>query len=142
MLWHGVLYRRTSTPSEVWVSVLPNRTDRIKYKYIYNPNRSLKHDHLYRKHETYFLQPSAKQYPLAPKLLASSAPTTLSCLVGCERDNTYYLSQWLPWCKHCVTHPQPRKLRVKTQNPEQHWHAPPLCSRQPVRGVFERKRLR
>ena len=28
------------------------------------------------------------------------------------------------------------------EKPEQHWHAPPLCTKQPVRGGFERKRLR
>ena len=62
--------------------------------------------------------------------------------LGRGREYTHYLSQWLRGVKHCVTHPETRNFGEKLQNPEQHWHAPPLCTKQPVRGGFERKRLR
>ena len=62
-------------------------------------------------------------------------------LVAWERSHTLCEPMATRW-KHCVPRPETRKIKRKLENPEQHWHAPPLCTKQPVRGGFERKRLR
>ena len=49
--------------TEVRVNVLRNKTNKSKYKYIYNPNRSLKHDHLYESERLIFALLGNK-YPL------------------------------------------------------------------------------
>ena len=137
MLWYGALYLRTSTPDEVRVNVLRNKTNKSN---IYVPNRPLKHDHLYESERLIFAFLGTK-YPL---LQVSRVKCTYYSVVplGREREYTHYLSQWLRGVKHCVTRPETRNFGEKLQNPEQHWHAPPLCTKQPVRGGFERKRLR
>ena len=49
--------------TEVGVNVLRNKTSKSKYKYINNPNRPLKHDHLYESKRLIFAL-FGNQYPL------------------------------------------------------------------------------
>ena len=62
-------------------------------------------------------------------------------LVAWERSHTLCEPMATRW-KHCVPRPETRKIQRKLKNPEQHWHAPPLCTKQPVRGALSANRLR
>ena len=58
------------------------------------------------------------------------------------RENTHACEPVASQRKILFLTPGTRKLEQKSKNPEQHWHAPPLCMKQPVRGALSANRLR
>ena len=72
--------------TEVRVNVLRNKTNKSKYKYIYNPNRSLRHNNVYESTRLIFAL-FGNQYPL---LQVSRVKCTYYTVVplGGVRENT------------------------------------------------------